>query len=130
MPGDSEVANRSKRPYVKTSPGQHVPRSKRPQVNTSPGQNVPRSKRPPVKMSPGQNVPRSKCPQVKTSPNLQCFNNIARSDNWLVYIHCKSFCGRPQQGWIYWGGCSPPLALARGSAGGGAIFHDKAKKTK
>jgi hypothetical protein len=34
------------------------------------------------------------------------------------------------QGWIYWGcagGVCTPLALARGGAGSGDIFHDKQK---
>ena len=32
------------------------------------------------------------------------------------------------QGWIYWGVCTPHLALARGYAGGGV--HDKAKNIR
>ncbi|XP_028392972.1 stimulator of interferon genes protein-like [Dendronephthya gigantea] len=39
---------------------QNVLRSKRPRVKTSPGQNIPTPKRPRVKMSPSQNVPRIK----------------------------------------------------------------------
>jgi hypothetical protein len=34
------------------------------------------------------------------------------------------------QGWIYWGSagvCASPIAMARGGAGEGAIFHNKAK---
>ena len=34
------------------------------------------------------------------------------------------------QGWIYWGMCAPHLALARGYAGGGGYFHDKAKNIR
>jgi hypothetical protein len=34
------------------------------------------------------------------------------------------------QGWIYWGVCTPHLALARGYAREGGYFHDKAKNIR
>ena len=35
------------------------------------------------------------------------------------------------KGWIYWGVCTPHLALARGyPGGGGGYFHDKAKNIR
>ena len=44
-----------------------------------------------------------------------------------LYDHC--FLTTKYQGWIYWGVCTPHLALARGYAGGG-YFHDKAKNIR
>jgi hypothetical protein len=53
---------------------------------------------------------------------------FSQSLSWTGHLTCiniLNFCCL--QGWIYWG-VHTPLALARG--GGGAIFYDKAKKTK
>ena len=65
---------------------------------------------------------------LTTSMHLQCSCMPAK----VYYELSRRFGTRNvltrTQGWIYWGGgCVHPLALARGGAGGGAIFHDNAK---
>ena len=58
-----------------------------------------------------------------------CKKELYFNRNKPVMIYCVPRI----QGWIYWGGaggCTPPLALARWGAGGGAIFMKKQKNMR
>ena len=65
---------------------------------------------------------------LTTSMHLQCSRMPAK----VYYELSRRFGTRNvltrTQGWIHWGGGVHPLALAREGAGGGGVFHEKAKK--